>query len=120
MANYAKKKKVLKFEKMSADQVLQHLFLDFILYLRGERFPVVNGNEVSFDVELNDDGSFKPTEESVAKMFQFLDGVWRRFVNKRFSDGDTRRKVEGMFKYSVSEEWKASKKPILTGTESLS
>ena len=58
MANCAKTKK-LKFSKMSANDVLQHLFLDFVLYLRGEKIPVLNGEKLEFEVEWNEDGTFK-------------------------------------------------------------
>lgn len=109
MANCAKTKK-LKFSKMSANDVLQHIFLNFVLYLRGEKIPVLNGEKLEFEVEWNEDGTFKPTEESIAMMFKTLDGAWRRFCKKRFEKEADRVKAEGMFKYAVSEEWNASKK----------
>ena len=119
MSNCAKTKK-LKFSKMSANDVLQHLFLDFVLYLRGEKIPVLNGEKLEFDVEWNEDGTFKPTEESIAMMFKTMDGAWRRFCKKRFDKEADRVKTEGMFKYAVSEEWNASKKSTSTETESPS
>ena len=75
MSNCAKTKK-LKFSKMPANDVLQHLFLDFVLYLRGEKIPVLNGEKLEFEVEWNEDGTFNKTispivMERIAASFSF-------------------------------------------------
>ena len=117
MATIAKTKK-LKFSKMQANDVLATLFSMFLLYLRGEEIPKLNGEKLEFNVEWHDDGSFKPDEQSIAEVFKKLDAVWRRCVHRRFKE-EAWNKYEGLFKHAVSEEWKASKS-TLTATESQS
>lgn len=106
MACIAKKTKKRSILKLTPQECIQHLFVKFILYLRGEK--MVSRNDVPFDdVEWLEDGSFKPSEKAIADVFQYLNGLWEKYVRASFKRG-THDKYINLFKQAVSEEWKAS------------
>lgn len=116
MACIAKKSKKKSILKLTPQECIQHLIVKLICYLRGEE--MVSRQGVPFDdVEWFEDGSFKPSEKAIADVFQYLDGLWGKYVRANFKKG-THEKYINLFKQAVSEEWKASK--ISDQTESQS
>ena len=120
MAFIAKKAKTKRLRDMAPADVIENLFVKFILYLRGEEFPVINGRKLEYEVEWKEDGSFKPTEKSIANVFNDINGVWVRYVHGYFKK-EAWSKYEEIFKEEVSKEWNASKmKSTSTAVENQS
>jgi hypothetical protein len=117
-SNCAKKEKV-RISKMSMEELLVFLLSRYVLYLRGEEMFKFNGYPVDPTVEYLEDGSFKPTEEGIAKTFKFFNNLWERQVKQRYRKEYWDRYLD-MFKKSFSEEWNASHKSISIAKESQS
>lgn len=116
MACIAKKSKKKSIMKLTPQECINYLFVRFIYYLRGEEMVTGPNGSFDYDVEWLEDGSFKPSEKAIADVFEYLNGLWCKYVRANFKK-ETQHKYVDLLKQAVSEEWKASK---VTTEEDLS
>lgn len=108
MSLIARKSKKRSIVKMKPQECITHLFVKFILYLRGEEMVSRNGVPFDGDVVWNGDGTFSPSEKAIADVFRYLNSLWEKYVRANFRK-DSHGKYMDLFKQAVSEEWKASR-----------
>lgn len=99
-----------KLSKMLPMEALGYLKSRFINFISGvEPYPL-KGVEIDYR---NDNGTFRPTDNSVRLVFIDCDRKWRHYINQKIESTEQRSKFQNAFKKEISETWKRHSVPTI-------